>query len=422
MLIVAKDDQRQNMPERLKHLRRHKNIILILAALAVASGALVYYVVTRDKVSTDDAFVDGHIFIITPRVSGYVTKVEVTDNERVKKGQPLVILDPIPYEVALAQVKANLAQARFNLASLELGVPLQLAQTSEQVHGATAQLESLYRTLEEFRRDEDAAAQEVKRLQAQLRLSELDLARKTALKKGGAISQQTLDDSQTSYQATLAQLRGAEAKLESVKKQREAQESNIELRKSNIALAATGEEQAEIKARETEAQRARVDLAKTQVKKAELDLSYTRIVSPTDGYVTQKRIEAGQFVSPGQQLFAVVPLDPANMWITANYKETDLTYVRPGQPVTIKVDTYPGVKIRGKVDSIMAGTGAAFSLFPPENATGNFVKVVQRMPVKISLAEDQRNSLPVLRIGMSVVPTIYTGQASSSEYVTGQQK
>jgi membrane fusion protein (multidrug efflux system) len=334
----------------------------------------------------------------------------------------LITLDPTPYEVALAQARANLAESRFTLTSLELGVPLQLTQTAEQVKGAQAELKSLRKTLEQLLQDEDAATQEVKRLEAQYKLASIDLERNTALRKSGAISQQALDNSETNYKSVVAQLQEARAKLESVKKQRAAQAADIQLRQANVALAATGKEQAEIKARQTEAQKARVNLVEAQVKQAELDLGYTTIVSPTDGYVTQKKIEAGQYVSPGQQLFAVVPLDPPYVWITANYKETELTKVRPGQPALIEVDTYPGVTIKGTVDSIMAGTGAVFSLFPPENATGNFVKVVQRIPVKITIDEQDWKKLPTLRVGMSVVPTILTadkhdGQARQQQMV-----
>jgi membrane fusion protein, multidrug efflux system len=390
------------------NLKAHKLFFAILGLILLATVGLGYYLWTRNRVSTDDAFVDGHIFIITPRVSGYVTKVLITDNEHVKRGQPLVSLDPTEYEVAEAQAKANLAESEFTLTSLQLGVPLQLIQTTEQVRGAKAELQSLRQTLEQLLQDEDAAAEDVKRLQAQYHLAELDLGRQTALRKSGAISQQALDSAETNYRSVQAQLKNAQAKLESVKKQRASQESNIQLREANIALAATGKEQAEIKARQSEAQKARVDLNKAQLREAALNLTYTTILSPADGYVTGRKIEPGQFVSPGQQLFAVVPTAPPDVWVTANCKETELTNVHPGQPVDIQVDTYPGLIIKGKVDSIMAGTGASFSLFPPENATGNFVKVVQRIPVKIIIDERDWKSLPPLRVGMSVVPTIFT--------------
>jgi membrane fusion protein, multidrug efflux system len=390
------------------NLKEHKLAIAVVAVVLFATCGIGYYLLTRGNVSTDDAFVDGYIYTITPRVSGYVTTVQVYDNERVKKGQILLTLDPTSYKVAVAQAKANLAESKFTLTSLELGVPLQLSQTTEQVRGAEAQLNSLHKTLEQLREDEDSAARDVQRLQAQVHLAKLDLERNTFLRKNGAVSQQTLDNSTTTYQADVAQLQGAEAKFRSVKKQRAAQEADIQLRQSNIALAATGKEQAKIKARQTEAQRAKVKLAEAQLKQAELNLSYATIVAPTDGYVTNKTIRPGQYISPGQQLFAVVPLHPPNIWITANYKETSLTDVRPGQSVDIEVDTYSGITIKGTVNSIMSGTGAVFSLFPPQNATGNYVKVVQRIPVKITINQSQDDPLPILRIGMSVEPTIFT--------------
>lgn len=390
------------------NLKAHKLAVAVIALVMLTTGGLAYYFWTRGEVSTDDAYVDGRIFTITPRVSGYITQINVHNNERVAKGQPLIVLDPMPYNVALAQSKATLAQSRSTLASLELGVPLQLTQTHEQVRGAKADLLSLEQTLDQLNRNVEAASEDVNQLQAHYNLARIDLARNQALRKTGAISQQALDNSEEAYKSANAQLQGSEAKLAAAQKQLASQQAEIQQRKASIELAATGKEQAEIKARQTEAQRAAVDLAKAEVKQAELNLSYTTIVSPTDGYVTDKKIQPGQFVSPGQDLFAIVPLKPDDIWVTANYKETDLTNVRPGQPVNIKVDTYPGVIIKGTVNSIMAGTGAEFSLFPPENATGNFVKVVQRIPVKITIDKGDWKSLPTLRIGMSAVPTIVT--------------
>jgi membrane fusion protein (multidrug efflux system) len=184
--------------------------------------------------------------------------------------------------------------------------------------------------------------------------------------------------------------------------------SDIEGFKANIELATTGEDLARIKTSQMEAQEARVVLAKELVKQAELNLSYTRITSPVRGFVTKKKVETGQMVSKGQPIMAIVPLSLEDMWVTANFKETQITNVKAGQEVIIRVDTYPDAKIQGKVDSIMAGTGATFSLFPPENATGNFVKVVQRIPVKIVFNTENLSDMPDLRIGMSAVPIIYT--------------
>ncbi len=395
------------MPEvNKKNNNREKGLVLIVLFVLIASAG-GYYIWSRGRITTDDAYVDGHIFTITPRVQGYVAEVRVTDNQLVKKGEPIVSLDRTDYEVALAQAKATLAESEATLTSLELGVPLEVSQTGYRVKGAQAQLESLRKTLEGVKKDEDAAAQEVKRTQAQYGLSSIELKRTRELRGSKAVPQSSLDNAETASESSKAQFGAAIAKLESVKKQHASLEAEIGSLKANIGLAATGEDQAKIKARQVEAQKAVVELARARLKQAELDLSYTTIVSPTDGHVTKKGVERGLMVAKGQPIMAIVPLDPEELWITANYKETQLTHVKPGQEVIIRVDTYPGIKIKGRVDSIMAGTGAAFSLFPPENATGNFVKVVQRIPVKITFDQKDNGNLPQLRIGMSVVPTIY---------------
>jgi membrane fusion protein, multidrug efflux system len=387
--------------------KKKKAIIIISAALILVS-VLVYFVWTRGQVSTDDAYVDGHIFSISPRVPGYVTQVLVDDNECVEEGQPLVTLDSVEYEVALAEARANLAEAESTLTALVLGVPLELTQTGHKVIGAKAELDSLNRTLEQMAKEEEAAKEQVKAATAESELAILDVRRKTTLKQSEAISQQVLDESQTKFQTTQAQMGAAKARLETVQKQRASLEADEARRKANIELAATGQDLATIKDRQKDAQQSRVELAKARVKQAELNLGYTKVLSPTRGCITRKKVEPGFTVARGQPLMAVVPILPKEVWITANYKETQLAKVRPGQPVAIEVDTYPGITFKGTVDSIMAGTGAVFSLFPPENATGNFVKVVQRVPVKIVLDSIDGAATPVLRIGMSVIPTIFT--------------
>ena len=379
-------------------------LIVLLILIAAAFG---YHLWSRARLTTDDAYVDGHIFTIMPRISGYINQVYVKDNQKVKKGEPLVALDRAEYEVALAEARAGLAEAEATLTSLELGVPLEVNQTGYRVQGAQAQLEGLRKTLERMKKEGDAAAQELKRAKAQHELALLELQRIKGLRKTRVVSQSSLDTAEIGAQSSEAQVGAARAKLEAVKKQRASLESEMKGLESKVSLAATGEDLAQIKVRQVEAQKAKVTLEKAKVRQAELDLSYTTIVSPTDGFVTRKRVEPGLMVSKGQPLIAVVPLDSEALWVTANYKETQLTRVKPGQEVTIRVDTYPGVDIRGRVDSIMAGTGSVFSLFPPENATGNFVKVVQRIPVKITFKPQENSRLPSLRIGMSVVPTIF---------------
>jgi len=387
-----------------------KNVVVVVIMVLLVGCVLGYFYWRRGKVTTDDAYVSNDIFLVTPRVTGYVKEVYVSSNQKVKRGQELLTLDPSEFQVAVSEAKAVLAEEIANLISMELGVPLELNQTAHRVRGARAQLRSLYKTLEMAVKEQEAAAHELERTEAENIKSQMDLQRMKALMKSKAVSQLELDEVETRYQTTLAQVRAAKAREERLRKQKASIESDLDRLKANIELAATGDDLATIKSSQVEAQKAAVDLARARLKKAELDLEYTTITSPAEGFITRKLVEKGQIVSKGQPLMAVVSLDLESISITANFKETQLTHVRPGQPVTIKVDTYPDITLKGKVDSIMAGTGAVFSLFPPENATGNYVKVVQRIPVKIVLNEHNPNSMPVLRIGMSVIPTIYTGR------------
>jgi len=384
----------------------HKKLLVLIVILLIVASGLGYYWWSRGRVTTDDAYVDGHIYSITPRIAGYVTKVFVTDNQKVRKGEPLLSLDTTEYEVALAEARASLAEAESTLTSLELGVPLEMSQTTQRVRGAQAQLESLRKTLDRILKDEEASAQDLKRAEALYDLSLIELRRTRELIKSKVAPESRLDETEATARSNEAQVGAARAKLESVRKQKASLEAEMDGLKANVALAATGEDVAVIKARQVEAQKAKVQLAKSRLKQAELDLAYTTVPAPVDGHVTRKRVEPGLMVSRGQPLMAVVPLNPEDLWITANYKETQLTKVQPGQDAIIYVDTYPGLQLKGKVDSIMAGTGSVFSLFPPENATGNFVKVVQRIPVKITLDLNGQPAPPSLRIGMSVIPTI----------------
>jgi len=387
-----------------------KSVVVVVIMVLLVGCVIGYFYWKKGKVTTDDAYVSNDIFPITPRIAGYVTEVYVSSNQKVKKGQVLLSLDPSEFQVAVSEAKAVLAERMATLTSVELSVPLELNQTAHRVRGAQAQLRSLRKTLEMALKEQEAATHDLKRAEAENSKSQMDLQRMKALMKSKAVSQLELDGVETRYQTTLSQVLAAKAREERLRKQKASLESDLDRIKANIKLAATGDDLATIKSSQVEAQKAAVDLARARLKKTELDLEYTTITSPAEGFITRKLVEKGQMVSKGQPLMAVASLDPETISIRANFKETQLTHVRPGQSVTIKVDTYPDITLKGKVDSIMAGTGTVFSLFPPENATGNFVKVVQRIPVKIVLNEHNRNPMPVLRIGMSVVPTIYTGR------------
>lgn len=384
--------------------RKKKRLVLILLAVLAVSG-LGYYLFARGRISTDDAFVDGRIHYVTPRVPGYVARVAAEDNQLVAAGDVLVELDPTDYQVALAQARADLASAESVLAAMELEAPLELDQTSSRVTGATAQREALTKSLEQAKKEEEAALQDTAEAQAKLDQTKLDLTRYQTLHDRDVVSQSDMDKATTALHTAQAQTRAAAARAEAAARRRLSLESDLDRLAAEITLAATGTGTARIKDKEAAAQRARADLAREKVRQAELNLGYTKITAPVAGHVTKKAVEQGRLAAAGQPLLAVVPLDASETWITANFKETQLTRVQPGQEVVFTVDAYPGREFSGRVDSIMAGTGAVFSLFPPENASGNFVKVVQRIPVKI-VPRDLGGDAPVLRLGMSVVPTI----------------
>ncbi|MGE4443186.1 MAG: HlyD family secretion protein [Desulfomicrobium sp.] len=382
-----------------------KRVIMLAVLLALAAFGVVRYVRGMGRVTTDDAFVDGRIYQITPRVDGYIVEDLVEDNQLVEEGQALLVLDPVGYEVGVAQARADLAAAEAQLASLRKSVPLQISQTEFQVTGARAQFDSLLRSLDQARLEEAAANQLVLQAEAGLRNAELNFDRLSSLRQDGIIAQSALDEARSVLDSARAQVGAARDRARAAGRNAASLRENATRLQANIGLAQTGHEIASIKDMEVAAQEARVELARQKVRKAELDLGYTRILAPARGHVTKKNIQSGQLVAAGRPVMALVPLNPDQLWVTANFKETQLEKVRPGQRVTLGVDTFSGREFTGRVESIMAGTGAVFSLFPPENAMGNYVKVVQRIPVKIVL--DPVNATESLRLGMSVVPTIH---------------
>lgn len=319
--------------------------------------------------STDDAFLEAPVVAVAPKVAGHVLAVHVVDNQFVRQGDPLLEIDPRDYEVRLTQKKDSVASADANLESSRAGVEL-----------VKARYDTAQATERQQRADADAARAKADRAQADLKRSEL-------LRQTGVISSEEFDRVRADADSTAADLRSAEQKAS-------AGTSQVAEAKAQISLALAMLQSAVTKAKQ----------ARSDQEGASLDLSYTRIVAPGDGRVTRKAVEPGDYVQVGQSLFALVP---TNCWVSANFKENQLTDMRPGQSAEIRLDAYPDRQLRGHVDSIMAGTGARFSLLPPENAVGNFVKIVQRVPVKIVFDEPLDPAFS-LGPGMSVVPSVRT--------------
>lgn len=351
--------------------RKRKKVAIIVFGFLALIGAVSIFFYLRYKathISTDDAFVEGPIHVIASKVSGTVKAIYVRDNQLVKKGDPLLDIDPVDYDVKVKEALSKLNAEKAKLSEIE------------------ARIEASKRQLSELKTMMETARANLELQQANLKQAEIDIKRAENLYGKEAISKERYEKTRTGYEVSVAQAKATAEQLKQAEMAVETQGAVIR--------------QAEA-ARTTQLSTIKEMEAKLRV--AELNYGYTKIYAPSNGHVTKKSVEIGNQIQAGQPLMAVVPLD--DIWVVANYKETQLEKVRPGQKVKIKVDTYPGKVFRGKVESIMAGTGAVFSLFPPENATGAYVKVVQRIPVKIVLDEGT-DPEHILRIGMSVVPII----------------
>jgi membrane fusion protein (multidrug efflux system) len=346
--VAAVNENPPAPPQRPGNGRRRAGFILLLLVVCGTVTGFWLWCKSKTHVTTDDAFIESHIYSISARVPGTVSQVLVIDNQPVKKGDLLVEMDSSDYRTRMENASAQLDIAKNETLS-----------NYARVEAARAALNSD---------------------KAKLEQADLDLERGKALYKKEVIPKEQLDRLETARKVAAAKLVETEGSV------REAL--------AILGLAGAGGKDAQIARK------------KAELEESRLNLSYTRIYAPADGYITRKSVELGNNIQTGQPLMALVALHEA--WITANYKERQLTHVVPGQKVEFTVDAFPGRKFTGVVDSIMAGTGAAFSLLPPENATGNYVKVVQRIPVKI-LVNNESDPQHLLRVGMSVVPTILTG-------------
>jgi membrane fusion protein (multidrug efflux system) len=384
--------------------------------LAAIVGLFAYY---YNRESTDDAQVDGHITPLASKVYGRVAQVLVDDNQAVKAGHVLVKIDPRDYQAALDQAKASLALAESEARSAGVDVP----RTRENVAsgnssadagllGAEADLARAQATYEQAQTADLAWAQaNIEKSRANAELAKADLARYKPLMEKGEISKQQYDAAQANADATASALKADQEKLEQARRnvevskaQRDSARAKVEQAQAGVVAAQADLKQVSMKTADAQAKLAKVEQARAALDAAQLNLSYAEITAPVDGVATHKQVEVGQIVQAGQGLLVVVPLQ--NVWVTANFKETQLKKMKPGQQAEVKVDTY-GKTFSGHVDSIAGATGSVLSLLPPENATGNYVKVVQRIPVKIVL-DPISSDKAVLRPGMNVDATVVT--------------
>lgn len=412
---------------------RHR-LLLGLGALVLAGGVAYGVWLWRyweTHVSTDDAFVEARIAPLSAKVAGIVREVLVTDNQAVRGGDVLVRLDPRDYEVQAEQARAAVLIAQGEEKKASASVPLSeestksLVQQAEaalqtsllDVDGAASALEERRGGLRARQAAMAAARAAVAGASAGFEKARLDRERMEKLVREGLVAQQEFDHAEAAFKSAQAALESSRKQLEEAEGEVQRAEAEIrtqmlavararqlvEERRAQLANAKSRRREVALQRAEAEAARGRLTRALATVRETELRLADTVIRAPIDGWVTKKTVEVGQVVQPGQLLMAIVSRD--DVWIVANYKETQLARVRPGQRARVSVDTYPDVVFRARVDSIQTGTGTRFSLLPPENASGNFVKVVQRIPVKLVLDPGQNHGR-LLVPGMSVVPTI----------------
>ena len=395
------DPKGAETPQPKKSSRR--GIIFVVLAILVIAGGLFYWHSTYYE-DTDDAQINGHLIQISARINGQVIKVNVDENQYVTKGTVIAELDPADYQVAVENAEASLASAKAAAVAAKVNVPITTVNTGSNLSSAGADVTGSHASVLQSESQLQAAQAKVAQAQANSTKSQSDLERYKPLVAKDVISKQQFDAAVAAADADKAALADAQAEVQAsqeairVANQREAQAD------ASYKYAQTAPQQVAAQNARAEQALAQVQGAQAQLDQAKLNLSYTKIVAPANGIVTRKNLELNQNVSPGQNLLTLVSLD--DIWVTANFKETQLRHVSAGQPVEIHVDS-TGRDYKGKVTQIGGATGSVLSLFPPENATGNYVKVVQRVPVRIDftdLADEDKNHL--LRPGLSVEPKV----------------
>jgi len=401
--ISPTDPNRRLQPSR-RRKRRGTLIISLGAVIVLIAAAIVVYQRYAAWESTDDAQIDGYIFPVSSRVPGYVTRVLVDNNQKVEAGTVLAQLDPKDYEVTVATAKAALANDQATAASQQINVPITSVSTTSQLSTAQADIRNAEAGLLIAQRSSEAAQAALREAEANDLKAQDDVNRYKPLAERDEIPKQQYTQAVNSEKATAAAVEGARASAAAAEQQVSQARSRLSTAQAQLQYAETQPQQISVQRSRARAADAETERAEAALQQAQLNLQYTTIVAPVAGIVGQRSVHPGQNVSPGQQLMTIVPLESQNIWVTANFKETQLTFMRPGQPVRIYVDTY-GRTYDGHILNIAAASGARYSVLPPENATGNYVKVVQRIPVKI-VFENGQDSEHLLRPGMSVEPDV----------------
>lgn len=376
--------------------------ILIALVVLLVIGFFAYRYFTSYE-STDDAQVDGHINSVSARVSGHVIKLAVQDNQYVQAGTVLVEIDPTDYQVAYERAKADFADAQAAATAAGVNVPITSVNTSSQVSSSEADVASARAGIQAAQQQLQAAKAQLQQADANNIKAQNDLGRYKQLVDKQEISHQQFDQATAAAKASEAGVEAARANADAAEQLVIQAKGRLVQAEANWRYANTAPRQIEISKARAQSALAQVQRMKANLDQAQLNLQYTKIVAPVNGIVSNRTVEVGQNVAPGQELMKVINLD--DIWITANFKETQLRSMHPGQRVTIEVDAN-GRKYNGKVDSIAGASGARFSLLPPENATGNYVKVVQRVPVKVVLDPGSNND-HTLRPGLSVTPKVW---------------
>ena len=382
---------------------RKRLLALGVIAVLLVGAALFWWHGTYYE-DTDDAQIDGPLVQISARIKGNVTVVNVTDNQRVEKGQVLVQIDPRDFQSALDQAEANLASAQASYEAALVAVPITDISTNSQLHSADADVKGALSGIAQSEKQLDAAQAQVMAAEASNTKDQLDLQRYTPLVEKDVISKQQ-------YDATVAAAAGSKAQLAEAQANLLAAQQAVRQAKERLTEAQASYNTAQTGPRQVVAQKAKADQAaalvhqaQAAVEQARLNLSYTTITAPESGIANNKTVEVGQNVSDGQTMMTLIPLE--TVWVTADFKETQLRHMRAGQPVIVTVDAYGGREYHAVVTQIGGATGSMLSLFPAENATGNYVKVVQRIPVRIDFSNPDENKDHLLRPGMSVTPTV----------------